>query len=280
MHLMDAKSARTEDFVARLAARQHGVVSRAQLEAAGVKRGSIQKRVAAGRLHRVHQGVYAVGHPGLSDHGRWSAAALACGEGAVLSHSSAAALWGLLSLPGVDVVHVTVPGDSGRRKRRGIRLHRSTTLGPDDVTRRRNIPVTTPTRTLIDLRRTAPRKQFAAALRQAEALGLPVGELDHDRTRSELEARFLAICRRHRIPAPEVNVCIGPYVVDFLWPQRRLIVELDGYRFHRGREAFESDRARDLELTRLRYEVVRLTWRQLESDPAGLAATVRGLLAA
>jgi very-short-patch-repair endonuclease len=141
--------------------------------------------------------------------------------------------------------------------------------------------VTTPSRTLTDLRRLLPKPQFAAALRQAEYLGLPLDhELGPDRTRSELEARFLALCRRHRLPRPKVNVPVGSIVADFLWPNHRLIVELDGYRAHGTRSAFESDRARDIELKLLGYEVIRLTWRQLTSEPARIARALRRLLRA
>jgi very-short-patch-repair endonuclease len=174
------------------------------------------------------------------------------------------------------VPHVTVRGEA--RSRNGIRVHRSRTLLPSEVTRRAGIPVTGPSRTLADLRRHLPQPQFAAALRQAEYLGLPLDpELAPDRTRSELEARFLRLCRRHRLPRPEVNVGLDSFTVDFLWREERLIVELDGYRAHSGRSAFEADRARDLRLKSLGYELIRLTSRQLEQPPA-VAATIRALL--
>lgn len=276
---MREEVAHTGDLVARIAARQYGIISSRQLEAVGISRSAVTRRIRAGRLHRVHRGVYAVGHTGLSREGRWLAAVFACGPAAVLSHASAAALWRVLSAPGF--IHVTVPVRSGRARRAGIRIHRSTTLDPSHVTRRAGIPVTTPSRTLADLRRTVPPVRFAAALREAEVLGLPVdGPLEADRTRSELEARFLGICRRHRLQAPRVNARVGPFLVDFLWPEQRLVVELDGYRFHRGRTAFEADRARDLELKLAGYEVVRLTWRRLEDDPVRVVTTLRELLRA
>jgi very-short-patch-repair endonuclease len=274
-------------FIARLAANQHGVVSVAQLELTGIHRQGRRSRLQARRLHRIHRGVYAVGHPGLSEKGWWMAAVLACGPDAVLSHTSAAALWGMLSTRARSspaksrpaVTHVTVPTRGGRATRAGIRVHRSQTLFSSEVTRRAGIPVTTPSRTLTDLRRLLPTPQFAAALRQAEFLGLPLDPaLEPDRTRSELETRFLALCRRHRLPKPEVNVPVGPFIVDFLWPGRRLIVELDGYRAHAGREAFEADRARDVELKSLGYDVIRFTWRGLRTDPVGVASTIRVLL--
>jgi very-short-patch-repair endonuclease len=158
-------------------------------------------------------------------------------------------------------------------------VHRSRTLDPSQITRRHNIPVTTPSRTLTDLRRTLPKPQFAAALRQAEFLGLPLDQrLEPDHTRSELEARFLALCRRHRLPKPDVNARVGPFTVDFLWPAARLIVEADGWDSHGSRSAFEADRERDTALKLLRYEVVRFTWRQLTDDPAAVAGTLRELL--
>ncbi len=213
------------------------------------------------------------------------AAVLGCGESAVLSHASAGELWGMLrsrrppSPAAFDAdAHVTVPTETHRR-RPGIVIHRSRTLDSSQVTRRDGIPVTTPSRTLSDLRRTLPKPQFAAALRQAEFLQLPLDrELGADGTRSELETSFLVLCRRHRLPRPDVNVRIGEFVVDFAWPEHRLIVEVDGYEAHRGRGAFENDRARDLKLKLLGYEVVRFTWRQLMDDPAAAAAALRGLL--
>jgi very-short-patch-repair endonuclease len=140
--------------------------------------------------------------------------------------------------------------------------------------------VTTPSRTLTDLHRLIPQPQFAAAMQQAEFLGLPIDQrLEPDKTRSELEARFLTLCRRHRLPKPDVNVRVASFTADFLWPKHNLIVELDGYRAHSGRAAFESDRRRDMQLKRLGYEVVRLTWRQVADEARSTASTLRMLLA-
>lgn len=213
------------------------------------------------------------------------AAVLACGPGAVLSHTSAAELWGMLrprrppSPAAVDRdVHVTLRGETGRR-RPGIVIHRSRTLTPALVTERHRIPVTAPTRTLADLRRALPPKLFAAARREAEFLKLPIDpDLKPDGTRSEMERVFLGICRRHRIARPQANVRIGGFDVDFLWPERRLAVEVDGWTTHQTRFAFEEDRARDLKLRLLGYEVVRFTWRQLAEDAAAVAAALRELL--
>ncbi len=208
------------------------------------------------------------------------AAVLAYGEDATLSHRSAAELWALLPHR-YGPIDVTVPGTGGRRKRQGIRLHRSSLLTSAVTTIRDGIAVTTPARTLADLRRVATRDELGRATRQAEVKGLPIGELGSavDLTRSELERRFLRLCHRRRLPTPEVNARVGSFIVDFLWRDQRLIVETDGYRFHRGRSAFEADRARDIELKLRGYEVVRFTHRQVVDEAAGVAHTLRVLLA-
>jgi very-short-patch-repair endonuclease len=209
---------------------------------------------------------------------------LACGPEAALSHTSAARLWRILpkaqgDAEGTLLADVTVPGEG--KSRRGIRVHRSVTLSPADVTRRLGIPVTKPARTLGGVRRMVPGKVFASALRQAEFLGLPIGDRwNSDHTRSELEAQFLALLRRHHLPQPEVNVRVDRFVVDFLWRAEQLIVELDGWGAHRSRSAFEADRARDARLKVLGYEVLRLTWRQVTGDHAATVRAIRHLLTA
>jgi very-short-patch-repair endonuclease len=241
--------ARAAGIVADIAARQHGVVSAPQLAWAGLSASAITRWAATGRIHRLHRGVYAVGHANVTIEGRWLAAVLACGEGVVLSHESAAALWGI-SPRCPSLVHVTVPGYNGRRKRAGIRLHRSATLTRRDTTRRRNIPVTTHARTLDDL------------------------GYGPEPTRSDLERVFLRLCRRHGIPTPEVNVRIGPYVVDFLWRQEALVVEVDSYRYHANRQTFESDRVRDRDLKGRGIDVLRFADRELTGDDLAVARSV------
>ena len=264
--------------VAAIAARQHGVVTRTQLGRAGLSGPSVSRRVAAGRLHRVHRGVYAVGHSGLSNKGKWTAAVLACGDGAVLSHRSAAELWELLP-PAQGPIHVTVPAASGgRATRRGLRLHRSS-LPTGDVTVRSRIPVATPARTIADLKRSVPASIVRKAIREAEYRGLNLGDTDTDRTRSDLERAFLRLCRRHRLPDPEVNVRVAGYTVDFLWRKQRLAVETDGYRAHRGRQAFEDDRERELALGELGIRLRRFSDRQVDDRPAEVAAAVHAALA-
>jgi very-short-patch-repair endonuclease len=195
--------------------------------------------------------------------------------GAVLSHRSAAALWGML--PPVDgPVDVSLPSRSGRRKRRGIHVHRPRSLEPGETTSQHGIPVTSPARTLADLASVVPGRVLRRATRQAEFLELPIGPaVAADGIRSELERRFLWLCARHHLPRPAVNMPIGEMTVDFCWAERRLIVETDGYGPHRGRAAFEGDRARDLRLRTLGYDVLRFSHRQVFDEPDRLI----GLLA-
>jgi very-short-patch-repair endonuclease len=274
---MGNEFANRDRAIARIAGRQHGVLSTAQLEAVGIQRPSISKRVAAGRLHRVFRGVYAVGHAGLSNEGRWMAAVLACGEGAVLSHRSAAELWGMLQVDG-GPIHVITRRSAGRRHL-GLCAHRSPSLTVHETTRYRAIAVTTPARTLADLSRVVSDGLVRKATRQAEYLRLPLGEIETDGTRSDLERSFVGLCRRHRLPTPEVNQRIGPYTVDFLWRDERVVVETDAYATHRGRQAFEDDRARELYLHGLGMRVRRFSARQLEAQPKAVVAAIRRELA-
>ncbi len=271
--------------LANLAARQHGVVGVEDLKALGFDRDAIARRVAAGRLHRRHRGVYTVGHTVLTRNGAYLAAVLACGPQAVLSHRSAAALWGLRpsDAPKVDV---TVPHTSGFRTTEAIAVHRPLRT-PDPMTHA-GIPVTTPGRTLADLALALPRRQLENAVEAAERLRLHV-DIDDDHpgakrlreaacddipfTRSELEDAFLELCARHGIPRPLVNSVQDGVEVDFCWPEHRLIVETDG-RHHQTRAAFERDRARDARLTALSWRVMRFTARQVRRGPSRVAALV------
>jgi very-short-patch-repair endonuclease len=214
------------------------------------------------------------------------AAVLAGGDGAVLSHMSAAALWGLLR-PEEGPIDISIPSKSGRQRRKGLRIHRCASLlsvGSEDqrrtlVTVRRGIPVTSVARTVHDLRATAPPRLVRRATRQAQlaghALGPAVGRV---RTRSDLEDDFLAFCRRHRLPQPEANVKVGRWEVDFLWRGERLVVETDFYGTHRGSVAFEDDHQRDLELRRLGYAVRRYTGAQIRNHPALVVADLGEVL--
>jgi very-short-patch-repair endonuclease len=277
---MRKERANRERVIADLAANQHGVVAVRQLAAAGLPDYSVTRRVKAGRLHRLHRGVYAVGHTSLSFEGRCMAAALAVGGEAVVSHRSAAAVWGILR-PHAGRIDVSVPGSGGRRKRHGITIHRSHSLIAGVTTRRNGIAVTKAARTLRDLHRTSPEPVFKAAVRRALDLRLITEEeLDQepDLTRSELERLFLHLCRRYRLPQPEVNVRLGRYEVDFLWRAERVTIETDGFRHHRNRAAFEADRSRDAHLQGLGYRVLRFTYRQVRDEPRQVVEALRALL--
>jgi very-short-patch-repair endonuclease len=254
---MRREVANTDRVIAEIATRQHGVISAAQLVEAGLADYTITRRVQAGRLHRVHRGVYAVGHPRLTFEGRCMAAVLAVGGGAVVSHQSAAAVWGMLK-PANGPIHITIPRDSGRRRRRGIKVHRSHSLVVGVVTRRNGVAVTRAKRTLRDLHRTVPQPVYRRAIRRALDLRLIAsGDLrDEERSRSEMERLFLGFCRRHGFPQPQVNARVGPYEVDFLWREQRIVVETDSWRHHGDRAAFEADRARDAQLHSFGFRVL------------------------
>jgi hypothetical protein len=276
------------DTAARLAADQHGVVTRLQLLQAGLTNEAIARRVQAGRLHRLHRGVYAVGHQVLTRQGRWMAAVLACGPGAALSHQTAAAAWDLRRAG--TAIHVTVPGRGGRKAPKGVRLHRSPTLTPRDVTRIDGIPVTRPARTIIDLSRTISADDLEPIVDLADqrhlvdftdlraanpaSLKAVLRRYDPAPTRSELERRFLRLCDDHGIPRPETNTRIEGLEVDFVWRDRRLIVEVDGYAYHRSPAAFERDRERDVVLQTRGWRVMRFTWRHVKHRAEWVAAAI------
>lgn len=287
--------------VAKVAERQHGVIGWRQLRSLGFEPGAIRHRVAAGRLHHVHPEVYAVGHCRLGLHGRWMAAVLAGGDGAVLSHRSAAALWGIGNVPG-SPVEVTADGRT-RRGSPAILLHQARRFRAEDRTVKNAIPVTTLARTILDLAEVARRRELERAFEEAERLRLldmraiqDVREHSPGRhglkplrlllasyhppapTRSELERRFVELCRDAALPPPAINVMVGGFEVDAAWPDHGLVVELDGFAFHRTRAAFERDRARDASLQLSGYRVLRLTDRRLANEPAVVVETLRALL--
>jgi very-short-patch-repair endonuclease len=184
---------------------------------------------------------------------------------------------------------VIVEGDAGKTRRAGIRIHRSLSLNAKEVTLRNGVPITTPARTIADLRLAVAARfpgaplprELRRAIRQANVLGLPIDEGDsEDRTRGDLERAFLRLCRRYRLPQPEVNVRIGPHLVDFFWRERGVAVETDHYLHHRGRQAFQDDRGRDLDLKRRGFDVVRLAERQIEKEADQVAAVLRTALGA
>ena len=280
---------------------QWGVVSRAQLLALGVGAGAVKHWLATGRLRRVHHGVYAYGHASLRAEGRWMAAVLACGTGAVLSHRSAAAIHDLLPYASATV-HVTTIVT--RRPQRGIHPHRARSLDARDITSVRGIPTTTIPRTALDLAATEPTDRVERLLAQADRLQLYdqralQATVDRNNghpgtgvlaaviaavpvlTRSELEAMLLALARGEGIDDPIADHPIhlprtGPVVVDFYFPSARVIVEADSWTHHRSRASFEADRLRDLELASLGYRSVRITARGAKAAMALLRQLVTG----
>jgi very-short-patch-repair endonuclease len=294
--------------IARLAAAQHGVFHLRQLELLGLCPRAVQKRAQAFRLHRVHRGVYSlVPATLLTRNGRYMAAVLACGPGAVLSHRSAAAL-AELRADNRSRIDVAVPRRGLRR--RDIDIHRTDTLAPDDVTRIDGIPCTSVARTLVDIAQVVSRRALERTFDQAEVLGVlnlrgvtqqlarlgrrrgvarvrAVLETHHagaTATWSELEEAFLELVRAARLPAPEVNAWLmlddgdPPIRVDFLWREQRVVLETDGWNTHKTRQSFEHDRRIDQRLTAARFTPVRATWRQIKCERRRLAQTLRRVL--
>jgi predicted transcriptional regulator of viral defense system len=295
--------------MAALARRQHGVLSLRQLGDIGLSASGVRNRVASGRLHRVHRGVYAVGHPLLTRDGRLMAAVLACGGGTALSHRSAAAHRGLRAdgRNAIDVISQRRPG----RRIGGIAAHTSATLLARDVELVGAVPTTTLARTLLDLADVVTPRQLERAVEQAEVLRaldmraitdvltradgrrgaatlravLSEMRLGTTTTRNDLEEAFLEICRDAGTPPDGVNVWIpypdgGGAEADFVWQRHNLIAEVDGRATHLTPRAFEHDRRRDQRLAALGWRVVRFSWRQVATEPDGVAATVSALHAA
>jgi hypothetical protein len=294
--------------IGELARSQHGVVTLGQLKSAGLGKAAVAKRVKAGRLHRIHRGVYAVGHDRLTGYGRTTAAVLAYGPRAVASHRTAGGLQGLREDNSART-DVSLPLQSVR-SRPGINAHAAATLRAEDVTKRHGIPCTTVARTLLDLADVVPRRQVERALEQAEIMRVfdldelhdvlahangrrgagvvraLLAELDDEPglTANDLEDRFLALCRAAGLPPPAVNRWIAiddgpPIKADFVWTTQRLIVETDGWGSHGTRRGFERDRRRDQRARLAGWETVRFTRRQVLRDPDWVIATTAALLA-
>jgi hypothetical protein len=288
--------------LARLATRQHGVVARRQLRELGFGDEAIKTRLAYGWLHHLHEEVYAVGHTRLGSRSWWWAAVLAYGPRTLLSHHTAAVLWGF-QRPRRGPIHVTAPGGrQGIERREGIWIHRCK-LTPEDQTIRDGFPVTTVARTLFDFAEAAPFDSLKGAAEEADRLKLlrlreleevcergrgrrvlrPVRQLlaelqPPDEGRSPLEIRFPAFVREFGLPTPVQNVHVLGHEVDALWPAAKLIVELDSWEHHGHRAAFERDRARDPKLLIAGYRTIRVTHRRLDREPARLADEIRQLL--
>jgi very-short-patch-repair endonuclease len=276
------------------------MVSRAQLLRRRYTRHAIETRLGTGRLHCIYRGVYAVGHTKLTVRARWMAAVLACGEAAALSHQDAAALHGLLKVDSGDI-HVTAPT---RHNIDGIHCHFARSIHSRDVTKIHGIPVTTLERALLDLAEAKDRRPFAAALKQAQhedrldlrrinatiarnagrrgikPLRQALGDLTDEPgwTQSELERRFRKLTEIHGLPLPLTNQYVEGELVDAYWPDQAVVVEVDGWKTHKTRAAFETDRVRDSKLAAAHFRVLRFTYRRIEDDPRGVADDLRRAL--
>lgn len=283
---------RSHAALADLAERHYGVVSYRQLRRLGFSKGSIGRMSQARRLHRLHRGVYAVGHANIGHRGRCLAAVMACGRGAVLSHASAAWLWGLLpQCP--RTIDVTVP--SHGRKHPGIALHHSSTLDAEEHGRLAGVRVTALARTLLDHAATAKPRASWNAIDRAHRRGLlDLGEIDamlarraghrgaarlrrsleiyrdpiFDRARSE--RLFLALVKDAGLPRPAINTWVGKWEIDAYWKAERFAVEVDGWEAHRSREAFEDDRLRQEEMKLVGIDSMRISARRIEREPGRL----------
>jgi predicted transcriptional regulator of viral defense system len=283
--------------IRELAERQHGVVAWRQLIDLGLGKDLIHERLKSGRLVRIHRGVFAVGHGLISQRGRWLAAVLAAGPGAVLSYGSAAALWGFHRSRGpIEVTRV-----SGHRRPHGIRVHQTRWLPSEHVQVEAGIPVTSSERTLLDHAERLDARQLERALVDADRSGCVrwgvleqlveeangrrgrkvMRRLIHEVSpiavdaRSPTEVDFLALCREASLPLPHVNVLVEGSLVDFYWPSSRLVIETDSWGFHGDRRAFEHDHETTLKLTLAGYKVLRATHRMLEHNPAPFLDLVR-----
>ncbi|MGN6867551.1 MAG: DUF559 domain-containing protein [Solirubrobacteraceae bacterium] len=289
-----------ERAIAGIGGRQDNVISREQLLAAGLGRGAIAHRVAIGAWQRLHSNVYLLGPAPPSLMARARAAVLSCGAGAVVSHRSAAEMFGLL--PGIGgEVHVTVAGRNVA-PREGVCRHRIAAFGPGEVTNMRGIPVTSVARTIADLtavepanevehayqealyRRIVTERQMAGILRrEPRRKGAPVirALLDNPgMTRSERERALRKLIAQAQLPKPLTNVRLHGYLVDAYWPDHGLVLEFDGWPAHGHRSAFESDRKRDQVMLANGLRVIRVTDRQLRREPIAVAARIAQALRA
>jgi very-short-patch-repair endonuclease len=285
-----------DQIIARLASRSHGVVTRAELLRAGVTVHEVRVRLERGTLLPLHRGVYRVGHHAPSREARYIAAVKACGEGAVLCGLAAAHLWRLIK-GAPPQPEVLTPAN---RRVRGLILRRARRTAIDRVMRF-GIPITTVPRTLVDLASSLPEDELARACHEAGGLyrttpkqvdavlrELPnapgrrklerVLHGDVPVTLSRLESRFLELLREVRLPLPITNKIAGGHRVDCRWPEKQLTVELDSYRHHNSRHAWEMDRLREREARSRGDEFRRYPWRDVFEDPEYMLKELQELL--
>jgi very-short-patch-repair endonuclease len=292
-----------EQRITAIARLQRGRLSRRQLLAAGIGSRAIDRMLSHGLLRREHRGVYAVLDVGPLPLARETAALLACGERAVLSHRSAAALWGLAAQRD-GPVSITIACSERGRKRRGITLHRVGELHPRDVRIHQQLPVTSPARTLLDFAAVATTREVERALDEALVVlklvtkeqladviervrnhpGAPVlKRLLETRgpatiTQSEAEELFLGLVRQAGLPAPQCQVQIAGYTVDFYWPEHRVAFEIDGYLFHTSRRSFDRDRSKDAAVKAADVDPNRVSRDQVKHEPLKVATYVAAAL--
>jgi very-short-patch-repair endonuclease len=264
------------------------VVTRAQLLERGLTEKAIAHRLRVGRLHRLWRGVYAVGRPEVSQRGWWMAAVLSCGPRALLSHRSAAALWGIVMGSTEKEIEVVVPGEL-RRRRQGIRLRRRADLSPEHRREVAGIPVTDPVSTLVDLASCVVEWRVEKAINDADRLGLIGVEALRAElpslpprpgmaclrrllgcealTDTGLERGFLDIVRGAGLSMPTTQTWVNGYRVDFYWPDLELIVETDGWRHHRTPAEQTTDRRRDQAHAKAGMTTLRFAERQVRHEP-------------
>jgi very-short-patch-repair endonuclease/predicted transcriptional regulator of viral defense system len=294
-----------ERAIAEVAGGQDNVITAEQLLALGVGRGAIAHRLGSGRWQRLHKGVYLVGPAPPTPRAAARAAVLSCGVRTLISHRTSGVLWAMLPSASDSArrLHVTVVGRNPR-PRRGVQIHRVVCLAPADVTTKAGLPITSPARTICDIAGTedlrdtehalgearihglvSDRKLYAAIERAPNRSGSAIirallgAEQESGYTRSRAEREMLKLARAAGLPRPSLNEPLLGYVADFLWPRQQLVVEVDGYKYHRHRAAFESDRKRDQVLVSAGYRVLRVTWLQMRDEPLFVVARVAQALA-
>lgn len=290
--------------IAAIASRQRGRVTRGQLLAAGISKGAIGRMISRGLLDPEHAGVYAVAYRASVPLGRETAALLACGDRACLSHTSAAAVWEIFE-PNHGAVEITIVASKSRRRRPEVEVHHSRDLVARDLCIHNGLPLTSPARTLLDLAGRLDRRSLERVLDEALVVrkivsapqvldileranghagasalrALMARRCDSSITHSEAERRCLELIREAGLPEPKTQVRIAGYVVDLVWPDHRVVFEIDGYNFHTSRYAFDRDRRKDAALKAMGYDPNRLSRDQVMFESYVAVAAISAALA-
>ena len=292
-----------DERIAHIARLQRGRVSRRQLRGAGISDSAISRLAARGGLHREHPGVFVVGYRGVEvPLARETSALLACRDGTVLSHLTAAALWRLVPAAG-DSVEVTIAGRQTANPK-GVTVHRTRRLHPTEIRFRERLPVTSVARTLLDTADELGGRAMERALDEGlerklvrvdqiadviarnpgrRAAAILDGLLEHRTgstvSRSEVEERVLSMLRSARLPPPEMNVALLGFTADFVWRTQKLVVEVDGFAYHSSKSAFERDRRRDAIFRAAGWDVIRISAKQVVEDALAVIALIAAALA-